>query len=326
MKSKILAALRENRRYVSGQELCERFGVTRTAIWKSINQLKEDGYSIEAVQNKGYRIVGFPDSISSVEITSLMETVWAGRELKFVETVDSTNNYARKLAENDGVHGTLVVAEKQEMGKGRRGKVWSTPKGTSVAMTLILRPELEPQKASMLTLVMGITVAKAINRMLGLDCKIKWPNDVVINGKKICGILTEMSADMDGINYLVVGAGINVNLDILPEEIIEIATSLSLETGHPVHRAEVICQCMKTFEEYYGKFMETKDLSLMLDDYNDILINNGKAVKVMEPGNEYTGVSTGINELGELQVIKDTGEKVSIFAGEVSVRGIYGYV
>lgn len=326
MKSRILEALRSSSGYVSGQELCERFGVTRTAIWKVMNQLKEDGYEIEAVSNKGYRIVGIPDSVSQIEISSILNTTWAGSQVVYLETVDSTNNYARKLAESGVPHGTLVVADAQDGGKGRRGKVWNTPARTSIAMTLIIRPELEPSNASMLTLVMGLAIAKAVRDMLSLEAMIKWPNDIVVHGKKICGILTEMSAEMEAVNYLVIGAGINVNLEIIPEEIKDIATSLSIESGHQIHRAQLIRCCLEYFEDCYAKFMKTQDFSLLIREYNDILINKDSSVKVMEPNNAYTGISRGINNRGELLVTEDSGEEKCVFAGEVSVRGCYGYV
>lgn len=326
MKSKILGALRSAEDYVSGQELCENFGVTRTAIWKTMNQLKEEGYEIEAVSNKGYRLKSCPDSVKEEELLSRINTKWAGRQIAYIKEVDSTNNYARRLAENGAVHGTLAVTDRQYGGKGRRGKSWSMPEKSSVAMTLIIRPQMNPGKASMLTLVMGLAVARAVNRIAGLPAKIKWPNDVVLNGRKICGILTEMSAEMEAVNYIVIGAGINVNMDELPEEIDHVATSLSLECSKKIHRAEVIQYCMEEFERCYEKFMQTQDLSLLLEEYNEVLVNKGNMVKVLEPGNEYTGISDGINSQGELLVTKDNGDQVCVFAGEVSVRGFYGYV
>lgn len=326
MKSKILGALRSAEDYVSGQELCENFGVTRTAIWKAMNQLKEEGYEIEAVSNKGYRLKGCPDSVKEEELLSRLNTKWAGQQIAYIKEVDSTNNYARRLAENGAVHGTLAVTDRQYGGKGRRGKSWSMPDKSSVAMTLILRPQMNPGKASMLTLVMGLAVARGVNRIVGRQAKIKWPNDVVLNGRKICGILTEMSAEMEAVNYIVIGAGINVNMDEMPEEIAHVATSLSMECGREIHRAQVIQYCMEEFERCYDKFMETQDLSLLLEEYNDVLVNKGNMVKVLEPGNEYTGMSDGINSQGELLVTKENGDQVRVFAGEVSVRGFYGYV
>lgn len=326
MKSEILHILRNQEGYVSGQELCERFGVSRTAVWKAVNQLKGEGYEIEAVTNKGYRIVGYPDVISAEEVKSLISTRWAGREVAFYSVIDSTNNKAKRLAEEGAVHGTLVIADEQTGGRGRRGRVWKMPPHSSIAMTLIVRPELPPQKASMLTLVMGLAAASACRELLGLPAGIKWPNDVVIGGKKISGILTEMSADMDDIHYVVIGIGINVNIEEFPEEIRETATSLSQQAGHEINRAEVICLCMKYFEQYYENFMETGDLSGLKDRYHEILLNLNTEVRVLEPGNEHCGISRGINDRGELLVEKEDGTVEAVYAGEVSVRGVYGYV
>lgn len=325
MKSEILHILRNREGYVSGQELCERFGVSRTAVWKAINQLKEDGYEIEAVSNKGYHIVACPDVISAEEVKSLLTTRWAGQEIAYYSVIDSTNNRAKRMAEEGAPHGTLVIADEQTGGRGRRGRSWKTLPKSAIAMTLIIRPKLSPEKASMITLLMGMAVASACRELLGLPVGIKWPNDVVMQGKKISGILTEMSAEMDGIHYLVIGTGINVNMEEFPEEIRDVATSLSIQAGHLVNRAEVICRSMKFFEQYYEAFMETGDLSGLKDTYNGMLVNLDTEVRVLEPGNEYCGISRGINEKGELLVEREDQTVDEVFAGEVSVRGIYGY-
>lgn len=228
MKSEILHILRSQDGYVSGQELCERFGVSRTAVWKTINQLKEEGYEIEAVPNKGYHITACPDVVSAEEVKSLLETRWAGQNIAYFSAVDSTNNKAKRMAEEGAPHGTLVIADEQTGGRGRRGRSWNTIPGAAIAMTLVIRPELPPERASMVTLLMGMAVASGCRELLGLPVGIKWPNDAVLDGKKICGILTEMSMEMDAINYLVIGTGINVNMDEFPEEISQVATSLSL--------------------------------------------------------------------------------------------------
>ena len=236
MKAKILAALREAEGYVSGQELCERFGVSRTAVWKAINQLKKDGYEIEAVQNRGYRIVGTPDILSENELSSIRKTDWIGKKIYYYDETDSTNVRASRLAE----HGTLVVADQQDAGKGRRGRGWSSLPGTGIFMTLILKPELNPSNASMLTLVTALATARALRRVVNVPALIKWPNDLVVNGKKICGMLTEMSAQFDYINNIVIGIGVNVHNESFPEEIAKTASSLLLECGHRFHRRTLL--------------------------------------------------------------------------------------
>lgn len=326
MKAEILTLLRNSREYVSGQDLCARFGVSRTAVWKAINQLKEEGYEIEALQNKGYILRSYPDILSKNEIASRLGTKWVGKNLYYYEDTDSTNADAMRLGEEGAEHGTLVVANHQNKGRGRRGRVWQSPVGTTISMSFLVKPEIAPGKASMLTLVMALAVAKGIEEACDLSTAIKWPNDILVNGKKVCGILTEMKAEMDYIHGVIIGVGINVNVESFPEELQSMATSLILEKGRKVSRAEVIERVAENFEEYYEKFMEAEDLSLLRDLYEERLISKGKTVKVLDPQGEYTGISKGITDTGELVVETQDGKEQQVYAGEVSVRGIYGYV
>lgn len=326
MKTEILTILRESEGYVSGQQLCEQMHVSRTAVWKVIEQLKKEGYTIEAVRNKGYRLTGSPDVMSSAEIESLLETAWAGRDVLYLDETDSTNVQAKKLGEAEGKHGTLIVSDRQTAGKGRRGRGWDSPSGASIYMSILLRPDILPDKAPMLTLVMALAVARAVREITGEEAGIKWPNDIVLNKKKICGILTEMSAEIDYINHVVIGVGINVNTEDFPEEIKKTATSLFIETGKKWKRSEFIAAVMKYFEEYYEIFLKTQNLKMLQEIYNGFLVNKDAQVRVLEPGNEFDGCALGINETGELLVRKSDGEITKIYAGEVSVRGIYGYV
>lgn len=326
MKTEILRCLREAEGYVSGQELCERLKVSRTAVWKVMQQLQAEGYEIEAVRNRGYRLKESGDAYSQAELQSIMSSKWAGKNLLFFEKVDSTNNMVRTLAEQGAPEGTLAVAANQTAGKGRRGRSWSAPEGTSIAMSILLRPEFPPERASMLTLVMAMAIARGIREMTGLDARIKWPNDIVADGKKLCGILTEMSTEMEYIRYVVIGVGINVSMKEFPEELKQKATSLELCLGRPVKRAPLIDACMRAFEEYYEKYLQTLDLSLLQEEYNRELVNVGREVTVLAPAGDYTGVSHGINREGELVVELAGGEIRNVVSGEVSVRGVYGYV
>lgn len=326
MKAEILALLREKDGYISGQELCNRFSVSRTAVWKAINQLKESGYEIEAVPNKGYRLVGQQDVLNKNEIESRLYTKWAGRELYYYESTDSTNLQVKRLMEEGAPEGVLVVGGEQKQGRGRRGRSWQSPPGTNIYMTLGLRPEFQPDLAPMVTLIDALAVAEAVEQTCGLQTRIKWPNDVVIGGKKICGILTEMSAETGYIHYVVIGTGINVNIKEFPEEIRETATSLYLEKGETVLRAPIVAKTMEYFESYYEKFIQTMDLSLLMEDYNKRLVNKDAAVKVLDPQNEFEGTARGIDEKGQLLVERQDGTVETVYAGEVSVRGVYGYV
>jgi len=331
LKAEMIRLLRESKEYISGQELCGRFAVSRTAIWKMINQLKDEGYVIDARQNKGYRLVESPDSMEAHELKSRIHTKWAGREVFYKEETGSTNLDCKQLAQQGAPHGTLAVAEAQVSGRGRRGRSWESPAGTSVYMSLLCRPDFPPDRAPMLTLVMGLSVAQAVNRYTGLPAKIKWPNDVVVNGKKICGILTEMEMGLETreIQYLVIGVGINVSNKEFPEELQGIATSLYLESGEnkeKILRAVLVRYVMEAFEENYERFSETMDLSLLQKGYNEHLVNRDAAVKVLDPKGEYTGVAKGIGPDGDLLVETEDGTVKKVYAGEVSVRGLYGYV
>ena len=326
MKAQILALLRERGEYVSGQELCERFGVSRTAVWKAIGQLKKEGYHIEAVQNRGYLLIEERELFGQHELESRMDTGWAGHPVVYYDTLGSTNLQAKLDAENGAAQGTLIVADMQTAGRGRRGRSWSSPPGTNVYYTLILKPDIAPDKASMLTPVMGLAVAEGIRRTCGLEAMIKWPNDIVTGGKKVCGMLAEMSVERDFIHYVVIGVGINVGLQEFPEEIAATATSLWQECGQEVSRAALVANVMGVFEEYYGIFLERGDLSGLMEQYHRLLVNNGRQVRVLDPKGEYRGVARGINELGELLVEREDGSLTAVYAGEVSVRGIYGYV
>lgn len=317
---------------MSGQQLCDRFGVTRTAVWKVINQLKSEGYQIESVTGKGYRLVESPlDVLSASEIASRLTTKWAGRKLYYLDTTGSTNNDAKRMGENGDPHGAVVVADIQTAGKGRRGRSWQSLSGTALSFTILLRPDFAPDKASMITLVMALGVAEAVEEMTGAGAGIKWPNDIVMNRKKICGMLTEMTMtpEMDEIQYVVVGAGINVNNagpEEFHEEVRPTATSLRIETGRQFNRAELLNRVLLRFEENYDVFLKTLDLSGLRERYQSHLLNMGAQVRVLDPAGEFTGVSQGIDDRGELIVVKENGERIPVYAGEVSVRGLYGYV
>ncbi len=241
------------------------------------------------------------------------------------ETIDSTNKKAKELAAAGAMQGTLVTSDAQEAGIGRRGRSWSSEKEAGIYMSMILRPEIETDKASMLTLIAALAVEKAIAETLKCQSMIKWPNDIVLNKKKICGILTEMTLKGTEIDYVVIGIGINVNNKAFPEEIVETASSLSLELDRQIDRELLITEVWKWFDVYYKLFLETKDFSLLKATYENALINKGERVKVLDPLGEYVGIAKGITNTGEL-IVDTEGEIAFVSSGEVSVRGIYGYV
>lgn len=241
------------------------------------------------------------------------------------EVTDSTNTQAKRLAEEGYPHGTLVLADSQSAGRGRSGRMWESPKTDGIFMTLLLRPKIRPENAPMLTLVAAMAVAKAIQKSINLPVQIKWPNDIVLNGKKICGILTEMSTETDHINYVVIGIGINVSNERFSEEIAHMATSLFLESGKKICREELVEDVWEEFEYYYNIFCRTGDLSGIEKEYNECLVNRNRQVRILDPKEPFVGLAKGINRRGELIVETKTGEQ-SVSSGEVSVRGIYGYV
>ena len=257
-------------------------------------------------------------------IADQIHTKWAGKTVHFARETDSTNLWIKRLAKEGASEGTLALAEFQSAGRGRLGRSWEVPEGTSVMMSILLRPKFEPQYAPTLTLVMGMAVAKAVKN-LGLDVSIKWPNDVVVSHKKICGILTEMGVRDGKIDYAVIGVGINVNIKEFPEEMADKATSLYLESGKEFDRSQIPGLVMEAFEKYYEKFAATCDLSGLKEEYESILANYNQPVRVLakEP---YEGVARGITDGGELLVEKTDGTIVAVSAGEVSVRGLYSYV
>ena len=323
MKEAILQMLKSGTDFISGQDLCEYFKVSRTAVWKVINQLKEEGYEIEAVNRKGYRLVSSPDILSESEILSGLSTEVLGKKIYRYDCIGSTNDQARMLAENGAPDGSLVIAETQDRGKGRRGRGFFAPPGSGIWMSLILKPEIPPVEASMITLLGAMAVLDMLESY-GLSGGIKWPNDLVADKKKITGILAEMSAGPDQINYIVLGIGINVNMKDFPEELRANAISMAMISGKTYHRAEVIQRVMKSLEKYYRMFLDSGNLAFMKEKYNERLVHMNKEISVHEIRRVWKGVSRGINDIGELIVSTDAGDTI-VRSGEVSIRGVYGY-
>lgn len=325
MKEKILTLLKMSDDYVSGQSICNQLGVSRTAVWKNINALKQEGYEIDSVNNRGYKLLREPDIINEARICEHLHTKWLAKHIICAPEMDSTNTQAKRLGEEGVAHGTLVVTECQTAGRGRRGRTWESPAG-NIYFTFLLRPQVEVNRASMITLVSALALADAIEETTGLNARIKWPNDVVANGKKLCGILTESSTDLEYINYVVVGIGVNVNQASFPEEIADKASSLFLETGHSINRAQLLGEFLNQFERDYEIFIQTEDMSGLLEAYNEKLVNRGREVKIVEKDRERILKAFGIDNMGGLIVENPEGKKESIISGEVSVRGLYGYV
>ncbi len=327
MKAAIVKVLRERKGYVSGQELCETFQVSRTAVWKVMEQLKQQGYTIEAVRNKGYRLLGEPEEFSKVGIESRRKTKWAGKKILFLESTDSTNIQAALAGSRGEEEGVLVVAKEQVAGRGRRGRQWESPQEGGIYMSLLLRPTVPPDHASGITLLMALCVAESLQELTTEPVEIKWPNDIVMKGKKVCGILTEMTAQVDYIHYVVVGVGMNLNQTQFAGELSEKATSFWLETGLRADRSRLIAALLEKFEQSYEVFCkEGGSLSRFRTEYEKRLVNTGRPVRVQDGKESFDGIALGISPKGDLLVRLEDQSIRSVFAGEVSVRGIYGYI
>lgn len=262
-------------------------------------------------------------------ISAELLTKWAGRRIVCSSETGSTNDDARELADDGAAGGTLVVTEKQNKGRGRQGRVWESPFGGSIFMSCILRPDFSPDKASMLTIIAALSTAEAIEDICDSEVKagIKWPNDIVMGGHKICGILTELHMNPDGsIKDVIIGEGINANIESFPENIAATAGSILLETGIRIDRNKLIACIMLHFEHNYEIFRSVLSLAPLKEEYEKRLLNMNKGVRVLDPAGEYEGTACGITEAGELIVETNEHCRRYINAGEVSVRGLYGYV
>ena len=327
MKKEVLEVLKSNKnKFISGEQLSNRLGVTRTSIWKYVNILKKEGYRIESISRKGYKLIEEPDILSKDELLIELKEEKLGNNIYYFETIDSTNNYAKRLALEGAVEGTIVFSEKQTGGRGRLGRMWSSLPGTSISMSIILRPTIHPNEAPKITEISAAATAEAITKVTNLQVGIKWPNDIILNNKKVCGILTEMSAELNNINYVIVGIGVNVNVDEFPEEIGNVATSIKKVLGSEVSRKDIVINMVKEFGDLYYDFINTGRLERTVDICKKRSVTLGKIVRVMNKKETIIAKAIDITKNGELVIRKDNGETIKVISGEVSVRGIDSYV
>ncbi|QSX07022.1 biotin--[acetyl-CoA-carboxylase] ligase [Sedimentibacter sp. zth1] len=321
MKDKIIDLLKNsNNEFVSGEEISKHLGVTRAAIWKHINALKESGYKIESVSKKGYRLIGCPDILTYEEIKEHLTTKFIGRNIIHFDNLDSTNTYAKSIADTLVGEGHAIITEKQLNGRGRLGRQWISQNSKGIWMSLILRPELDIFEVSKVTQVAAAAVNMAF-RDIGVESKIKWPNDIIINDKKVCGILTEMNSEINIINYIVVGIGINVNndLDDFSSEISDIATSIKIESKKYIKRNELVAKIFNNFEILYNDFVDKKfSTALNICKDNSYVLN--KDINIIKNGEVTSAKAIDINERGELVVKYENGSIDKVLSGEVSVR------
>ena len=263
--------------------------------------------------------------LSEDRLKAGLKTAWAGHPVIFKEELDSTNRLLMQMGADGAAHGTLAVTELQTAGRGRRGRSWYSPKGSGIWMSLLLRPKLPAEKTPMLTLAAAMAAYDALAPYTD-GCAIKWPNDIVIHGKKVCGILTELGFAPDGSCYCVIGIGINVNTPDFAEDLKPIAASLFTETGKTYDRMPIINDLWTAFEGYYEQWESTGDLSLFKESYNRRLVNIGRTVRIEGDNVKETGTALGIDETGNLGILLTDGTVRHVMSGEVSVRGVLGYV
>lgn len=325
VKDELIYILKQNKgKFISGQDLSEKLNVSRTAIWKCVNELKEEGYTIDSQHKAGYMLTCEPDILSYIEVSQYLATNFIGRNYIYKASIHSTNDMAKEISA-DVQNGTVIVAEEQLSGRGRMGRTWVSPKGCGIWMSIILKPNMNPQDAVKLTQVAAVSVVCSIIKTANMDAGIKWPNDIIINGKKVCGILTEMNSEIDKINYVVIGIGLNVNQSEFPDDLKDKATSLYLEKGSKIDRKLLTAGILNYFEQYYNKYLEEGFASIRnLCIEKSVTI--GKQVRVVSTDGELMGQAIGIDHNGNLIVKMQNGENTVIISGDVSVRGILGYV
>lgn len=306
--------------YLSGQHLATVIGCSRTAVWKHIEELRKEGFEVKAVRKKGYRIVKTPEKMTEDEIRLGLTTEFIGRNLHFEETVESTQRIAHQLASEGVLEGTVILAEEQRAGKGRMNRKWHSPKYTGIWMSLILRPNIQLTKAPQLTLLTAVAVVQAMEEVTGLTPEIKWPNDILINGKKVTGILTELQAEADRIHSIIIGIGINVNQKKadFPLELQETASSLYIEKGEIISRAALIKSIFKHFEKLYSLYLEKGffPIKLLWEGY---AISVGKILKARTLTSVIEGKALGITDEGVLQLEDSNGTIHHVYSADIEL-------
>lgn len=316
MEDKILKVLKERASgYISGEEFSKELGVTRASVWKHIENLRDIGYDIEAQPHLGYRLAGVPDKLIADEITWQLETKIMGRRVYSYDEIDSTNDAAYRLAESGEKEGALVTAQTQTKGKGRMGRRWSSPEG-GIYLSLILRPDMMPTEISKLTLTAAVSAAESIRRLTGLRCLIKWPNDILINNNKVCGILTELKAEQDVTSFVILGIGVNVNAkpSLLPKG----ATSISKELGRDFSKVELTKALLRNIESHYTLFKKNRFKDI-IEEWKNLSAVLGRRVRVADRARTIEGQAVDVDESGALVIRLDSGFNERILAGDVTV-------
>ncbi len=317
----ILRLFREQGGFVSGEMISRELHVSRTAIWKQINALRKAGYVIEAVPSRGYQLLSAPDLLSSAEIATQLDAIVMGSRIVCLEQTASTNGDAFRLAEQGAAEGTVVLADTQSGGKGRMGRVWSSPPGVNLYCSIILRPAIMPYEAPQLTFLSAVAVARSIERISAIVPEIKWPNDVLIKGQKVAGLLNEMSAETDAVNFVILGIGVNLNMTAaqFPDDLRHPATSILLESGRPVGRSGFCAIMLNELDRLYADF-RTHGFGPVREEWQRRCNAHGRELSVSDGGSEVVrGMFAGIDGSGALLVSGADGAISKILSGDVRV-------
>lgn len=328
-RERVLSLLRENAgNYLSGETMSRQLGISRAAVWKAIGVLRKEGYEISSAQNRGYRLENAPDRLREGELSGPLSGCLIGHELVCLDTIDSTNTECKRRAMSGAPDGLVITADEQTSGRGRRGRSFQSPKGCGLYISALLRPKLEPSQVSDFTAWVAVAVCDGIEAACGVRPKIKWTNDIVLGGKKLAGILTEigLESESNALEYLVTGIGINVNHrpEDFEEGIRGIATSLAIELGHEVRLTQLAAQVIRALDRAYAGFPENK--AEYLARYRADCLTPGNQVQIMTPMSRRPARALEIDEEFRLVVEFEDGSIQALSAGEVSVRGMYGYV
>jgi len=317
-KERILKLLRTSRGgYVSGEQLAAKMGISRTMVWKHIKSLEGEGFGIEAVPSRGYRITSVPDVLRIEDIRSGLKTKLIGRELLLLSATESTNTLAMEMAAKGAPEG-VVIAETQTGGKGRLGRKWISPRG-NLYLSVILRPALPTHKAPLITLMGAVAAARAIRTTCRVPASIKWPNDILLSGRKAGGLLTEMSAEPERIKHVVLGIGLDVNMEMseLPADVRGLTTTLAVEAGARVDRTELVRQLLLELERWYGVFLSKEND--VLREWGALNVTIGNRVAVSGLGDALQGLAQGIDSEGRLIVRQDDGTVRTVASGDVTI-------
>ncbi len=321
-KNRLLAILKERRdEWVSGESLGHEMDMTRSAVWKHIRTLREEGYLVESSRRRGYSLRDVPETLLQSEIQEGLNTEIIGkRGVYHYPLTDSTNIRAKGLADEGAAEGTVVIAEEQEQGRGRRGRSWFSPEEKGIYVSIILRPGLAPSESPKLTLMAAVAAADSLISLTSLDVRIKWPNDIIVHGRKLAGILTEVSAEMDDVNYVIIGLGVNVNIpyDLFPPDIGDTASSIILETGRQFPRIRILRAYLEWFEKYYA-LVRKSGFGPVLKRWKDLSDIIGRKVQIDLVHQSYAGEVLDVDENGVLVLEDSAGTLRRIFSGDVKL-------